>query len=120
MREPDELVTRIRLFLGRFALFSGLSEFSLSALAGSSKFIQVKKGQFIFLQDDPCEKAYLVRSGCVSILLESQDGRKLVINEMRVGDFFGEVGLLTSHPRSSSAIARTDSELLVIPRACVS
>ena len=116
MREPDELVNRILLFLGRFDLFSGLSESSLMAITGSSKFVLFKKGQFIFLQDDLCEKAYLVRTGCVSILLESLDGRKLVINEMRVGDFFGEVGLLTSHPRSSSAIARTDSEILVIPR----
>jgi CRP/FNR family cyclic AMP-dependent transcriptional regulator len=38
-----------------------------------------------------------------------------VINEMRLGDFFGEVGLLTSLPRSSSAIARTDCELLMLP-----
>lgn len=116
MHTPDDQVARIRLFLGRFPLFSGLGESSLMAISRSSKFIQVKKGQFIFLQDDPCEKAYLVRSGCVSILLESLDGRKLVINEMRVGDFFGEVGLLTSHLRSSSAIARTDSELLAVPR----
>lgn len=116
MREQGEQVARMSQFLGKLALFSGLSESSLLALAESGKLIQVKKGQFIFLQEDPCEKAYLVRSGCVSILLESLDGRKLVINEMRVGDFFGEIGLLTSHPRSSSAIARTDSELLVIPR----
>jgi CRP/FNR family cyclic AMP-dependent transcriptional regulator len=44
------------------------------------------------------------------------DGRKLVINEMRSGDFFGEVGLLTQQPRSSSAFARTDSELLALSR----
>jgi CRP-like cAMP-binding protein len=78
--------------------------------------MQVEKGQFIFLQDDPADKAYLVRSGLISIILESLDGRKLVINEMRSGDFFGEVGLLTKQSRSSSAIARTDSELLVLPR----
>src|SRR3990172_6585042 len=35
---------------------------------------------------------------------------------MHSGDFFGEVGVLTKEARSSSAIARTDSELLVIPR----
>jgi CRP/FNR family cyclic AMP-dependent transcriptional regulator len=40
----------------------------------------------------------------------------MVINEMRPADFFGEVGVLTSQPRSTSAIARTESELLVLPR----
>jgi CRP/FNR family transcriptional regulator, cyclic AMP receptor protein len=76
----------------------------------------VEKGEFLFLQDDPSDKAYLVRSGLISIILESLDGRKLVINEMRTGNLFGEVGLLTIQNRSSSAIARVDSELLAIPR----
>ena len=39
-----------------------------------------------------------------------------MINEMRSGDFFGELGPLTRHTRSSSAIARTICELLVISR----
>ncbi len=39
----------------------------------------------------------------------------MVINEMHVGDIFGELGILTKQPRSTSAMARTESELLVIP-----
>jgi len=115
MRSPDDPVSEARSFLGRIPLFANLSEASLLALARASKFMQVKKGQCIFLQDDPSENVYLVRSGLISIILESLDGRKLVINEMRLGDFFGEVGVLTKQHRSSSAIARTDSELLVLP-----
>jgi CRP/FNR family cyclic AMP-dependent transcriptional regulator len=102
--------------LGKLPLFAGLQASSLEILADSSRSISVKKGQFVFLQDDTSEKVYLVRTGLISIILESQDGRKLVINEMRPGDFFGEVGVLTKQPRSSSVIARTDCELLMIPR----
>ena len=40
----------------------------------------------------------------------------MVINEMHNGDLFGELGILTKRPRSTSAIARTKSELLIIPR----
>ena len=40
----------------------------------------------------------------------------MVINEMRPGDFFGEVGLLTNKTRSTSAVARVNSELLVFQR----
>ncbi len=97
-------------------LFADLSEASLLALARAGKFMQVEKGQFIFFQSDPSDKVYIVRSGLVSIVLESPDGREMVINEMHPGDFFGEVGLLTSQPRSTSAIARTEGELLVLPR----
>ncbi len=116
MRSPADPVTEARLFLGKIPLFADLSEVSMLALARASKSIQVEKGQFIFFQSDPSEKAYLVRLGLISIILESLDGRRLVINEMRLGDFFGEVGVLTRQPRSSSAIARIDSGLLVLPR----
>lgn len=116
MRSPADPVTEARLFLGKIPLFADLSEVSMLALARASKSMQVEKGQFIFLQSDPSEKAYLVRLGLISIILESLDGRRLVINEMRLGDFFGEVGVLTRQPRSSSAIARIDSGLLVLPR----
>jgi CRP/FNR family transcriptional regulator, cyclic AMP receptor protein len=116
MRTSEDPLSEARSFLGKIQLFADLGEVSLMALARAGKFVRIERGQFIFLQDDPSEKAYLVRSGLISIILESLDGRKLVINEMRSGDFFGEVGLLTKQSRSSSAIARTDGELLVLPR----
>ncbi len=85
-------------------------------MARACKFVQVEKGQFIFFQADPSEKVYLVRSGLVSIVLESPDGREMVINEMRPGDSFGEVGVLTGQPRSTSAIVRKEGILLELPR----
>jgi CRP/FNR family transcriptional regulator, cyclic AMP receptor protein len=117
MRASGDPVLEARLFLGKLALFADLSEASLQTLARACQSTKVEKGQFIFFQDDPSEKVFLVRSGLISIILESVDGRKLVINEMHSGDFFGELGPLTSQTRSSSAIARIDSELLVISRA---
>jgi CRP/FNR family cyclic AMP-dependent transcriptional regulator len=116
MRSTEDPVTEARAFLKKIPLFADLREDTLLTLARSCNFAKISRGQFIFLQEDLAEKVYLVRSGQISIILESLDGRKLVINEMRPGDFFGEVGPLTSQPRSSSAIARTDGELLLIPR----
>jgi CRP/FNR family cyclic AMP-dependent transcriptional regulator len=116
MKVVDDPIADARDFLESSSLFSGLTENSLLTLARASKSIKIEKGQFIFFQDDPADKVYIVRSGLISIILESQDGRKLVINEMHSGDFFGEVGLFTVHTRSSSAIARITSELLMIQR----
>ncbi len=116
MRSAAELKSKEMAFLGTIPLFTSLSENSLLALACASQFIQVEKGQVIFVQSDPSEKAFLVRSGLISILLESEDGREMIINEMHAGDFFGELGLLTNQTRSTSAIARKASELLAIPR----
>ena len=109
-------LSETKAFLKGIPLFADLSEASLLTLGRSGKFQQIEKGQFIFFQADPSEKVFIVRSGLVSIVLEGPDGREMVINEMRPGDFFGEVGVLTSQPRSTSAIAGKESELLVLPR----
>jgi CRP-like cAMP-binding protein len=70
----------------------------------------------LFSQGDTAEAFYAVRSGRVDILLSSPDGRELVINEMRAGDCFGELALITGQPRSTGAVAREASEIVVIPR----
>jgi CRP/FNR family cyclic AMP-dependent transcriptional regulator len=116
MKPPVDPASEVRAFLEGLPLFVGLGEASLLTLARAGRFVQVEKGQFIFFQADPSEKVYLVRSGLVSIMLESPDGREMVINEMRPGDSFGEVGVLTGQPRSTSAIVRKEGVLLELPR----
>ena len=116
MKPSADPVAEARAFLEGMPLFGGMSGTSLLTLARAGKFMQVKKEQVIFFQSDPAEKVYIVRSGLVSIVLGSPDGREMVINEMRRGDIFGEVGVLTSQPRSTSAVARTECELLALPR----
>ncbi len=81
-----------------------------------SKFQDFEKGEMIFCQSDPSEAAYVVHIGNISIVLLSPDGREMIINEMRSGDVFGELGILTRKPRSTSAIAQCRSRVLVIPR----
>jgi CRP-like cAMP-binding protein len=105
-------------FLGSLPLFAGLGRTRLDALAQECRFKQVPRGSYLFFQDDPADALYVVSSGSFAIVLSSPDGRELVINEMRHGDCFGELGLLTGHSRSTNAVARApgNSEVLVIPR----
>lgn len=116
MREKGEDIQGVLGFLSGIPLFAKLSDASLSLLAKGCRFKPVEKGEVLFFQADPSESAYVVCSGKISIILNSPDGREMVINEMRKGDIFGELGILTHKNRSTSAIARSDSELLVIPQ----
>lgn len=102
-------------FLENIPLFSDLDQKSMNLLARTSRFMQAAKGKILFFQSDPSDFAYIVRSGDISIVLSGPDGRDMVINEMRPGDIFGELGILTAQSRSTNAIARADSEILVIP-----
>ena len=97
-------------------LFAGVSEDTLLALCAASRQHYVAKGVVLFTQSDSADAFYIVQSGKIAIVLASADGRELVINEMRPGDCFGELGLLTGQARSASAVARIDSRVIVVPR----
>jgi CRP-like cAMP-binding protein len=116
MKEPHGSSPEVISFLRGVPLFSGLDDGVLEALARAGQLCRVPKGRLLFSQSDPAQAFYVVRSGCVAILLDSPDGRELVINEMRAGDGFGELGLITGDPRSTSAMACEASQVLVFPR----
>ena len=104
-------------FLSNLPLFSGLNDSAARSLAEACRFRRVGKGEMLFCQSDPSESAYVVRSGRISIVLDSPDGREMVIDEIRAGEILGDIGLLSKKTRSAGAIARLNSEVLVIPRA---
>lgn len=116
MKTQSGLGGEIPRILKSNPLFAHMSEKSFEDLACASRLKRVAEGGTIFLQSDPPEAAYIVHTGNVEITLTSLDGRQLVINEMHPGDCFGELALVTGQPRSASAIAGDDTEVLIIPR----
>ena len=113
---PDDLAAEIELFLQKMPLFANIDGQSLKNLSNSGRIEHIQKGGVVFLQSDPPDEFYIVKTGLVSILLGSSDGREMVINEIRPGDYFGELGIITRNPRSTTAITRTDCTLLVFTR----
>ena len=113
--KPSNSVIETLNFLDNIPLFSYLDKKSIEVLARNSRFQHMKNGEILFLQSDPSEFAYIVRSGEISIVLSNPDGRDMMINSMRRGDIFGELGILTARSRSTSAVARADTDILVIP-----
>jgi len=102
-------------FLGSQPLFEGLNPSTLLALARASRLRPAPKDSFVFFQSDPADAVYIVWRGVIALRLENPDGRELIIDEMSVGDCFGELAILTDEPRSTSAEAIVESEVLLIP-----
>lgn len=115
MKPSPRSVPGVVEFLRGLPLFSGLSEQVLVTLGRASRQQDAPRGAYIFTQADHADAFYLVQSGVIAVTLASADGRELVINEMRAGDCFGELGLITGQPRSASAVARLDSRVVVVP-----
>lgn len=99
-------------FLQSSALFAGLQETSLLQLANAARFVRVPKGKYFFLQSDPSESIYVLKSGSVVVVLSAVDGRELIISELGPGDCFGELSQLTNRQRSAGALAHEASEAL--------
>lgn len=105
------------LFLRRVKVFQDLDDGALKVLARVAHVKHVPRRTYLFYQDDAGDAAYVVRTGEIAILLTTSDGRELVINEIHPGECFGELALLTNEPRSASALARKDSDIVILPRA---
>ncbi len=114
MRKPPGVT--IKQLLREATLFEGVSEQALARLEAACRLRRLARGQVLFNRGDAADAFFLVSSGSINLGLDSANGRELVINEMRPGDGFGELGLITGQPRSTSAVAGQDSVLLVIPR----
>jgi CRP-like cAMP-binding protein len=71
--------------------------------------VSFAQGQDIFLEGETGELMYLVKSGEVEILKKGK-----VIDHVNPGGVFGEMALIDSNPRSASARAKTDCELIPV------
>lgn len=75
------------------------------------------KSVIIYAEDKP-EVLYFIVDGSVSVLIEDEDGREIILAYLNKGDFFGEMGLFDDEPsRSAWVRARTACEVAEISYA---
>lgn len=74
---------------------------------------QVKAGQDIVRQGELADNLYIIASGEVEVVRES-DGQRRVVGKLSQGQFFGEVGVVGGKPRNATVRALTDCDLLAL------
>ena len=102
--------------LAGIEFFEMLEEDDRIALAEVIDFEKLEPGQLLFQTGQPGESLYIVRSGEIELYIKDTAGQKIVLNVVGSGEMFGELSLLDSGPRSATAVALTDTELLVLDR----
>ena len=70
----------------------------------------------LFEKGDPGSNMMLVLRGRVKICTHSDEGKELVLNLVRPGEFFGEIALLDGAERTAAAVTLDPVELLVLER----
>ncbi|HVQ32576.1 MAG TPA: EAL domain-containing protein, partial [Lysobacter sp.] len=70
-------------------------------------------GEILYRQGDPSDCAWLVERGAIE--LNSEQGRRTIHHGvLGPGELIGELGMLDGQPRSATATARGDTQLLAI------
>jgi CRP/FNR family transcriptional regulator, cyclic AMP receptor protein len=75
-----------------------------------------RKGQLLFVENDPGESLIVLRRGAVMIFRTAPTGERAVLHVVRPPDTLGEVSLLDGAPRSASAEAIEDCQALALSR----
>jgi CRP-like cAMP-binding protein len=102
--------------LRQCALFEGVSPAALREVARTLRRRKFRRNEVIFHQGDPGDALHVVTTGSVKVLLPSAEGDEAIIATLRPGDFFGELSLLDSAPRSATVVALEPSETMALPR----
>lgn len=102
--------------LAGIEFFEMLEEDDRVALSDVIDYEKLDTGQVLFQTGEPGDALYIVRSGEIELYIKDTAGQKIVLNVVRPSEMFGELSLLDSGPRSATAIALSETELLVLDR----
>jgi CRP-like cAMP-binding protein len=100
--------------LRTFPLFAGLPDDQLSWFVAQTLHQRYRRGEIIFHREDPGDRAYVILEGSVDLVIESADGRELILARLPAGEHFGEMALVDARPRSATARASSGTELVVV------
>ena len=106
----------VREFLHKVAFLQDLDDQTLSILTLLLVTKTIKSGAVIFRELDASDALYIVEQGRVVVSKHVAGEVDIVLTRFHPGDFFGEMGLFDSAPRSATAHAESDTVLWQLGR----
>src|SRR4029450_4163230 len=97
-------------------IFSEITDEDISSLARLALRKRYAKDAVIFFENEEGDFFFMILDGRIKVTILGDDGREVILSLLGAGDFLGEMALLDNEPRSATAIAVEDSELLSLHR----
>jgi CRP-like cAMP-binding protein len=112
---PLDNIDSVLSILSKIAIWGGLSGEERSKVFKRLEVGFFKKGEYIFQKGDQPSHIYIVKSGKIDIFISDRD--TIIEKEtLAVGGCFGVAALMAMETHMGTAIAREDSEVLVLSR----
>ena len=95
--------------LKRVPLFSGCSKGELRELAKSADELDIREGTVLTREGRSGREFFVLIDGTAQV---TQSGKKVA--DLKGGDWFGEIALITNSPRTATVTATSPADVLVI------
>lgn len=86
----------------------------LAQVAISRRF---RAGEVLCSKGEVGSSLFVLLEGQAMVIGVDDEGREVLLNFLKPGDFFGELALIDGRPRSANVIALTDGETLLVRKA---
>jgi small-conductance mechanosensitive channel/CRP-like cAMP-binding protein len=107
-KEGEELIRRVQALRG-IELFAPLTDEERRELAGRLRIAPFVRGETIMRQGSRGDWLYILVRGQAEVRVVADDGvSSRHVADLKPGDFFGEMGLMTGGERAASVVALSD------------
>lgn len=104
-------------YLANIRMFDHLNEDDRLALANVIDEMKVPADHTLFQAGDPGDSLFIIKTGQIELFIKDTAGQKIVLTTAQSGDMFGELAMLDTGPRTATALALADCEVLVLDRS---
>lgn len=115
-QEKEEQQKWIEHSLSRIPILKSLGQEDVQSLAAGVCVEQYGTGEEIVHQGDVGDTMYLIQQGTCDVVVEKKGAYAQKVATLSVGNYFGEMSLLTGEQRTATVIAQGDATLISISR----
>ncbi len=117
MQSFEEKRGRYAEFLKNVPILASLADAERLGVADALEQQQYKDGDIIIKEGDAGNTFYIIEKGSVKCIQQPSTGSEPVeLCVLKVGDYFGEIALMTNRPRAASVVAIGKVNVLCIRR----
>ncbi|MCA0337903.1 MAG: Crp/Fnr family transcriptional regulator [Actinobacteria bacterium] len=98
----------------RAPLFAGLDQESAESLIAQMTTTHMERGDILFHEGDPGDRLYVLGEGKIKLGQSSPDGRENILAVLGPGEMFGELSLFDPGPRTATATAVAETQVLAL------
>jgi CRP-like cAMP-binding protein len=107
---------RVTDLLRTMDIFEGLPPEEIETIAQLLRERRLAESEVLCRQGEAGDALFIVTGGRIRLSTTDPSGNEKVLTYFTDGQFFGEMSLLTGAPRSATASAETDSQVLVLDK----